>query len=183
MSNELIRVEIGDIYFYPRIGPVKMTDRRLESFGGRPAVQVTIWRSLTEKGSFVIPADNVSSVLRPIIDKAEVAEIFKALSDEGISRISKIHSKRFRQQTEKINEGTTLDLAEIVRDLHRRKIHKTPSKLSYSESTNLEAALRSLSQEIAIALGISDEQACRRIERAALKPFEIKPSRRKAVAA
>ena len=62
--NEKHRFEKGDIYFYPRIGPVELTDHAIESFGGKPT-RVTKWRSLHESGVFTIPEGTV--VVNPSI--------------------------------------------------------------------------------------------------------------------
>jgi RNA polymerase-interacting CarD/CdnL/TRCF family regulator len=160
--------QVGDVLFYPKLGPVRLVEWQQREIGGR--VQLfSMWRGLDEGAgglSHSIPMDNIDRVLRPLADKTEVEEIFGTLAEKFRPSSVGKYAPRIRAQRDKINQGGFLDMAEIVRDLHHRRGLPRPLGLTDNERTNLEHAMKVLSQEIGVALGIGAAAAQKRIEKA-----------------
>ena len=161
------KYEVGDILFYPKLGPVKLVEWKQREIGGR-VLTLSMWRGLDESAgvSHSIPADNIGRVLRPLAGRAEVEEAFVTLGEKFRPASVGKYAPRIRAQRDKINQGGFLDMAEIVRDLSHRRGLARPLGLTDNEKTNLEHAMKVLSQEIGVSLGIGAAAAQQKIEKA-----------------
>ena len=75
-------------------------------------------------------------------------------------------SRRAQEYTEKLNSGSPVSVAEVLRDLHRTS---DQPEQSYSERQLYEAALDRLAREFAAVEKIEHETAEQRIEDILLK--------------
>ena len=106
---------------------------------------------------FVVEFDKEKMTLRIPVDKAEEAGLRKLSTRQqidvaintlkGRSRVSRaMWSRRAQEYEAKINSGSPVSIAEVVRDLHRNA--GQPDQ-SYSERQIYEAALERLAREVA----------------------------------
>jgi CarD family transcriptional regulator len=126
---------------------------------------------------FVISFDKEKMTLRVPVGKADEAglrklstrqEIDVALTTlKGRSRISRaMWSRRAQEYEAKINSGSPVSIAEVVRDLHRNA--GQPDQ-SYSERQIYEAALERLARELAAVEKTDTEEATMKLEQALVK--------------
>lgn len=156
--------QTGDTLFYPKLGPVRMVSREIRQTE-RGSIHFTTWRGVDDPNGIThsIPSDNVDRVLRPLATKEEIAEVFQILREDGGKPSSLGYTARIKYQREKLNTGNYLDMAELVRDLDLRRGLGRPKGITDSEKRNLQHALRVLSLEVSVVLGISVAHAERKI--------------------
>lgn len=156
--------QTGDTLFYPKLGPVRLVSREIRETE-RGCIHFTTWRGVDDPNGIThsIPSDNVDRVLRPLATKEEIAEVFQILQEDGGKPSSLGYTARIKYQREKLNTGNYLDMAELVRDLDLRRGLARPRGLTDSEKRNLQHALRVLSLEVSVVLGIPVAHAERKI--------------------
>ena len=89
-------------------------------------------------------------------DKLNILSIGRIVSEKGFDRIINI-AKKYEN---KINSGSPVAIAEVIRDLHR---NENLAEQSYSERQIYEQALDRLSNEYAVCENISAADATKRI--------------------
>ncbi len=93
--------------------------------------------------------------LRGISDGIVIDKAIKTL--KGRAKISRgMWSRRAQEYEAKINSGNIIQIAEVVRDLHK---NVDQSERSYSERMIYESALGRLAGEVAAADGVEQKQA------------------------
>ena len=121
---------------------------------------------------FVIAFEKDKMTLRVPIDKAPNAGMRKLASKDemhvalstlkGRARIKRtMWSRRAQEYEAKINSGSPISIAEVIRDLHRSA--GKPDQ-SYSERQLYEAALDRLARELAAVERIDQNQATAKLE-------------------
>ena len=86
--------------------------------------------------------------LRQVINEQEVRAIFDILKDGAVVFDNQTWNRRYRGFMEKIKTGSIYDVAGVLRDLYRLKMHKP---LSFGESCMLETARTLIVKEIAVS--------------------------------
>ena len=110
-----------------------------------------------------MPADNTESVgLREVIDDDEVGEVFAVLRKKE-ARMPTNWSRRFKNHVEKLKSGDVYQVAEVVRNLSLREQEKG---LSAGEKRMLAKARQILTSELIFALGVSEEEAEKKLDEA-----------------
>ena len=71
-------------------------------------------------------------------------------------------SRRAQDYEQKINSGELIQIAEVVRDLHRNHEQR---EQSYSERQLYEAALERLTREIAAVDGVGEKKAQEKVDK------------------
>ena len=71
-------------------------------------------------------------------------------------------SRRAQDYEQKINSGELIQIAEVVRDLHRNDEQR---EQSYSERQLYEAALERLTREIAAVDGVEEKKAQEKVDK------------------
>ncbi|WP_166875560.1 CarD family transcriptional regulator [Salinibacterium sp. ZJ450] len=103
-----------------------------------------------------VPVDNAGLVgLRDMLSSAEIEALFDVLRDADAVEETR-WSRRIKENREKLSSGDILNGAAVVRDLSRRM---TGKGLSPAEKEMLRDAKRPLLTEVALALGISTDEA------------------------
>lgn len=173
---DINHIQIGDVWCYPGIGPVRLRDRMMEHLGGRN-LQTTRWVQVNQPDvTHIIAQDKLDEVLRPLTPPGELDLLFEVLGESN-NMFNDTFSQRCRDQKEKLRVGGAMELAEMCRDLHRRKITSAPQKLAQTEKENLGRAMQMLVAEVSLALNCEPAVARKRIEEAIEKPLR-KPKRR-----
>lgn len=151
--------KIGDCVVYPSHGVGKIIDEEVQTIAG------------SDFSMLVISFDNDRLTVKVPKNRAFKAGLRFLSSDHEFERaidilrskakISKgMWSKRAQEYEGKINSGCVINIAEVLRDLHRNV--DDPSR-SYSEKMIYEAALRRLAQEYSVAANLNYDEADRKI--------------------
>jgi CarD family transcriptional regulator len=151
----------GDYVVYPTHGVGKVAAIERQSIAG------------CDLELFVITFDRDRMTLRVPIPKAKKSGLRKLSSSSvmetalsTLRRRAKVKrtmwSRRAQEYEAKINSGNPVEIAEVVRDLHRNA--NQPDQ-SYSERQIYEAALERLASELAAIESIERDQAAEKLER------------------
>ena len=110
----------------------------------------------------VYPTHGVGQVIK--IEEQEISGMSLTLDTlKGRARIKRtMWSRRAQEYEAKINSGDPIQIAEVVRDLHRSE--DQPDQ-SYSERQIYEAALARLSRELAVVEQIEAEAATEKVQK------------------
>ncbi len=140
---------------YPAHGVGEVTGVETQKFGG---VELTTYVVSFERDKMTlrIPVNRaVVSGLRPLCSDKEVERMQKTL--KGRARIGRgMWSRRAKEYETKINSGSIVSLAEVVRDLHK---NVDDPERSYSERMIYENALSRLASEFSATQKIGYEEA------------------------
>jgi len=146
---------VGDHVVYPTHGVGKIVGEETQTIGE------------VELRLFVISFEKEKMTLRVPVHRAEAAGLRHISSDDqikkamvtlkGKAKISRgMWSRRAQEYEAKINSGNLLQIAEVVRDLHK---NVDQSERSYSERMIYESALGRLAGEVAAAENIGAKEA------------------------
>jgi len=152
----------GTLLVHPRHGPatvVQVVDRAVAGTT-RTYVQLQV---LDTDLRIAVPLDQAARVgLRPICGPAQITALLTVLGSEpGVEEA--MWSRRMKANQERLRTGDLLTVAGLVRDIARRDLDHG---VSAGEKDLLKLARRPLVAELALALGISEEDADGRLERA-----------------
>ena len=110
-----------------------------------------------------VPADNADEIgLRDVIDHDEVEEVFAVLRKVG-AREPTNWSRRYKNHVEKLKSGDIYQVAEVVRNLSIRDKDKG---LSAGEKRMLNRARQILVSELTFAIGVSEDEAEKKLNEA-----------------
>jgi CarD family transcriptional regulator len=145
----------GQIVVHPHHGPATVTGIATRHIRGVPAKYLTLEIHSTNLvvGVPVAKADEIG--IRPVLDTAALKELFDVLRAPSPKEVEG-WSRRFKDNHEKLRLGDLCTTAGVVRDLLRRQEMKG---ISLGEKDLLKEARRPLVAELALALGITEEQA------------------------
>ncbi|HLB05588.1 MAG TPA: CarD family transcriptional regulator [Thermodesulfobacteriota bacterium] len=147
--------KIGDKAVYPAygVGVIEAVEEK-DIMGTRQIF--FIFRTLDSDVTIMIPKENTAKVgLRKIIGAKEVPKVYKVLSQRDVRFETQTWNRRFRAYTEKINSGSLLEVAEVMRDLF---LLKSAKDLSFGERKMLDTARNLLIKELAVAENIGKEK-------------------------
>ena len=150
----------GDFVVYPTHGVGKVLEIENQEYSGH------------KLKLYVIEFDRDRMTLRVPTDKAEVSGLRKLSSKKtiekalttlkGRARVKRtMWSRRAQEYDAKINSGDPIQIAEVVRDLHRNE--DQPDQ-SYSERQMYQAALDRFSRELAVVESTTPEEAVEKLE-------------------
>ncbi len=149
----------GDYVVYPAHGVGKVADITKQSVAG------------TELELIVVNFDKDKMTLRIPMAKAETTGLRKISGEEtmadalntlkGKPRVKKVMwSRRAQEYENKINSGSPVAIAEVIRDLYRSE---NLAEQSYSERQIYEQALDRLANEYAVFESITAEDATKKL--------------------
>lgn len=149
----------GDFVVYPAHGVGKVADITKQQVAG------------TELELIVVNFDKDKMTLRIPMAKAEITGLRKisgedTMSDalstlKGKAKVKKVMwSRRAQEYENKINSGSPVAIAEVVRDLYRSE---NLAEQSYSERQIYEQALDRLANEYAVFESISSDSATKKL--------------------
>jgi CarD family transcriptional regulator len=147
--------EVGDKVVYPHHGAAVIERReKKEAFGA--IREYLVLRLAYGDLTLMVPADNTDEIgLREIINDEEVEEVFAVLRKKE-ARMPTNWSRRYKNHVEKLKSGDVYQVAEVVRNLSIRDKDKA---LSAGEKRMLGRARQILVSELTFAIGVSEEEA------------------------
>jgi len=153
--------KVGDAVFYPSAG-VGLIEREEDVFLTGEHERCFVIRILESDATIKVPHANMErNGIRPLLPRKKIKDLFKVLSSSGRRRVTAGNpTERCRELARKVNAGSCLEIGEVVRDL----MHwKSQSNLSFEEVRLLQTGCNHLAREVAIATGISPEDAIHKI--------------------
>ncbi len=158
-TTSKIAFNSGEFVVYPAHGVGKVADISTQKIGGAE-LELIVVNFDKDKMTLRVPLSKAESVgLRKISESSTMNEALSVL--KGKARVRKIMwSRRAQEYENKINSGSPVAIAEVVRDLYRRE---NLSEQSYSERQIYEQALDRLANEYAICNNISAGDATKKL--------------------
>ncbi|MBP3546292.1 MAG: CarD family transcriptional regulator [Alphaproteobacteria bacterium] len=154
-TTSKIAFNSGEYVVYPAQGVGKVADIQKQVVAGTE-LELIVVNFDKDKMTLRVPLAKASaSGLRKISENSVMDNALETL--KGRAKVKKIMwSRRAQEYENKINSGSPVAIAEVVRDLHRRE---NLSEQSYSERQIYEQALDRLASEYAICQNISSAEA------------------------
>lgn len=149
----------GDYVVYPAHGVGQIKSIQDQEIAGE-TLEFLVVEFEKEKMTLRIPTGKVDSAgLRNLASKKDMQAAMKTLT--GKVRVRRaMWSRRAQEYEAKINSGSPVSIAEVVRDLYRND--DQPDQ-SYSERQIYQSALERLSRELAVVERIEEDKAEERI--------------------
>ncbi len=151
----------GDFVVYPTHGVGKVTGVETREIAGQELTLFVI-QFEKERMTLRVPISKAKdSGLRKLSNRKVIDTALKTL--KGRVRVKRtMWSRRAQEYEAKINSGDPVQIAEVVRDLHRGD--DQPDQ-SYSERQMYQAALERLARELGAVDGVDQEAATEIIEK------------------
>ena len=157
--------QVGEKVVYPNHGVATIENISSRAFAGhfeRFYLLRLTYNSLT----VMVPFSHVDDLrLRRVTRNGEVARVISFLS-EGQCRGQNDWKDRFRENTEKMQNGSLLAVAEVMKGLLILQMEKP---LSFREKKMLDRAQRMLIMEFSTSRGLSEAEAADLLDRALAK--------------
>lgn len=154
-SNEF---NVGQRVVYPSHGVGEIVDIELQNIAGT-AIKVYVVSFPQDKMTLRVPVSRATvSGLRAITNKNDLNKIYSTLQSKP-QQGNRMWSRRAQEYENKINSGSIVAIAEVVRDLYKN----VNSDRSYSERTIYEIALNRLAGELSILENINSEEAINKL--------------------
>lgn len=163
--------QIGEKVVYPNQGVGTVENISVRTFGTQ-FEKFYLLRFVYSSMTVMVPFSNVENIgLRKISKTNEIARILSFLSC-GECPSNPDWKNRFKENTEKMQSGSLLQVAEVLKGL---LILQADKPLSFREKKMLDRARHMLVTEISIARGISDEEAVAVLQKALSKATLVLP--------
>ena len=151
--------KIGDNVVYPSHGVGKITSEETQVIAGTQ-MKLYVITFAQDKMVLRVPKSRaVKTGLRHLSSEDEFKKVIDVLKSKA--RIAKgMWSKRAQKYETKINSGSMILIAEVLRDLHKNV--EDPDR-SYSERTIYDLALNRLTNEYAVVMQVTRDVAQKEI--------------------
>lgn len=146
---------VGEYVVYPMhgVGEIQAIQKQLILGKRKECYALEIGSS---KMKVLIPVENARAIgLRAIIQKREVKKVLDLLRKEGVDT-EEDWKIRYQNNMNKVKSGSIHSIAEVCRDLYKRAKDK---ELSLMERRLYESAYNMITNELALARGMSVEEA------------------------
>ncbi len=149
----------GDYVVYPAHGVGKVQDITKQKIAGSE-LELIVVNFDKDKMTLRIPMAKAETTgLRRISEAGTMADALNTL--KGKAKVKKVMwSRRAQEYENKINSGSPVAIAEVIRDLYRSE---NLAEQSYSERQIYEQALDRLANEYAVFENISSEAATKKL--------------------
>jgi RNA polymerase-interacting CarD/CdnL/TRCF family regulator len=152
---------VGDKVVHPHHGAAIITKKMKQVVAGEKRDYFVLEIS-TDTLTVFVPMDNIEDTIRPVISKAAAGRVFKLFKEEPQEAGSN-WSRWYKVLTEKMTSGDIFQVAEVVRDL---TFAQQTKGISPALKRMLSKARLTLTSELQFALGIDDEEATKKLDRA-----------------
>ena len=151
----------GDYVVYPSHGVGKILGTETRHIDNID-LELLVIRFEQERMTLRVPLDKAkASGLRTLSSKAQMDEAITTL--QGKAKIKKnMWSRRAQEYEAKINSGSLVQIAEVVRDLYKKE---DQGEQSYSERQMYQAALERLAGEFAAVEDVDKTSAATKLEK------------------
>ena len=151
----------GDFVVYPSHGVGKIIGTETRDID-EIKLELLVIRFEQDRMTLRVPLDKAKvSGLRTLSSKAQMEEAIVTL--QGKAKVKKLMwSRRAQEYETKINSGSLVSLAEVVRDLYKKE---DQGEQSYSERQMYQAALERLAGEFAAVQNVDKSDAATKLEK------------------
>lgn len=157
--------QVGEKVVYPNHGVGTIENISSRSFGSY-AERFYILRLSANSLTVMVPFSHVDQVgLRKVTRNGEVAKMLHYLSD-GPCKNCRDWKDRFKENSEKMQHGTLLSVAEVLKSLAAIQMDKP---LSFREKKMLDRARLMLVSELATSRSLSEPEAIDALSKAMAK--------------
>ncbi|MGI9406124.1 MAG: CarD family transcriptional regulator [Hyphomicrobiaceae bacterium] len=150
---------VNEYIVYPAHGVGKIVAIETQEIAGI-SLELFVINFTQEKMTLRVPTTKATDVgMRKLSDEATIKKALTVL--KGRARIKRtMWSRRAQEYDAKINSGSIIQIAEVVRDLYRAE---TQPEQSYSERQLYEAALDRMSREVAAVEKLDEQNAVQKV--------------------
>ena len=151
----------GDFVVYPSHGVGKIIGTETREIDNID-LELLVIRFEQDRMTLRVPLDKAKvSGLRTLSSKAQMDEAINTLQSKA--KVKKLMwSRRAQEYETKINSGSLVSLAEVVRDLYKKD---DQGEQSYSERQMYQAALERLASEFAAVENVKKSDAASKLEK------------------
>mgnify|MGYP003735165289 CR=1 FL=1 len=155
------KFEINDFVVYPSHGVGQIVNEESQSVAGK-SLRLFVIMFKKDKMTLKVPVDKVISTgMRKLSEPNVIGRALEVIG--GKAKVKRaMWSRRAQDYEQKINSGELIQIAEVVRDLHRNDEQR---EQSYSERQLYEAALERLTREIAAVDGVGEKKAQEKVDK------------------
>lgn len=155
----------GQVVVHPHHGPATVTRLAFRTLGEQRTRYLTL-RIRRDDLEVSLPVERAEEIgVRSVLDAAGVQRIFETLAGPG-QAFDKVWSRRVKDFTERLRSSDIFVVAGLVRDITRQNEQK---KVSYGEMNLLNDARALVTAELAVALGLAEDEIADMIEPAVLE--------------
>lgn len=152
--------QVNEFVVYPAHGVGQILAIEKQEIAGAP-LELFVINFIKDKMTLRVPTAKVANVgMRKLSDPDSIQEAYRVLNQQP-QTLDGMWSERAQEYEAKINSGTIVAIAEVVRDLYRPTVGK---EQSYGERQLYDAAIDRLSREIAIVEHLTEEEAIKQCE-------------------
>jgi CarD family transcriptional regulator len=147
--------QIGEKVVYPNHGVGTIENISMRSFGERME-RYYLLRLSCNNLTVMVPFSHVGLVgLRKVTRNGEIAKMFEFLS-EGKCHLCQDWKDRFKENSDKMKNGSLLEVAEVFKTL---LIIQSEKPLSFREKKMLDRARHLLLNEVSMSRGVREGEA------------------------
>ena len=161
INEQSSKFQINDYVVYPSHGVGQIVDQESQSVAGTDlSMFVIVFKK--DKMTLKVPLNKVISTgMRKLSSPSTIGKALEVIG--GKAKVKRaMWSRRAQDYEQKINSGELIQIAEVVRDLHRNDEQR---EQSYSERQLYEAALERLTREIAAVDGVEEKKAQEKVDK------------------
>jgi CarD family transcriptional regulator len=161
----MMTFQVGEKVVYPNHGVATIENISSRAFAGMQE-RYYLLRLSSNCMTVLVPFSHAEELrLRRVTRNGELARVVSFLS-EGRCRKYSDWKDRFKENTEKMRDGSLLAVAEVLKSL---LILQTEKVLSFREKKMLDRARHMLIAELAISRSLRDEEAAEILDKALAK--------------
>ena len=154
-------LEVGDYVVYPAHGVGQLVNIEVHEIAGT-TVQFYVINFEKEKMTLRLPPQKARQAgLRMLSSRADIEQAYQILSTR-VKPKRAMWGRRAQEYETKINSGSPIAIAEVLRELYGRN---TDVDQSYSERQIYQTALERLIREIAIIEKVDEKSAINLVEK------------------
>ncbi len=157
------RLKVGDKVIYPAHGAGVIEAIEEKVLSGNEQM-VYVMKMLHKGMTILVPLGNVESIgIRNPISPKEIERVYEVLKETDLpsTEPEETWNRRYRHYKERINTGSILEIAGVLRSLHQRR--KTGA-LSLGEKRLVDTAMDLLVGEVSCSKNMKEGRIRREIE-------------------
>lgn len=153
-NSSALFFSIGEKVVYSSHGVGQVKDIETIDYGGSKLVFYVI-EFTSQRMSIKVPVNKAAEKgLRAVSEPEALAGVFEILKSKAIVISGRNKTTKFTDYKQKLNSGSIIDLAEIVRDLYKNGAINN----SYSQKNIYDSAISRLANELALLKNVQVDQ-------------------------
>jgi CarD family transcriptional regulator len=157
--------QIGEKVIYPNHGVATIENISSRILAGQ-FQRYYLLRLAYQNLTVMVPTSHADNVgLRKVTRNGEMAKVLDYLTERRC-RLSRDWKDRFRENSEKMQNGSLLDVAQVLKGLLRQQVEKP---LSFRERKMLDRARHMLTSELCTSRGLTECDAVKALDEALAK--------------